>query len=232
MVGTSTATRSGKISHSMTSLAVVATLLLSGSEAAGYGDIKVDAEQKVTVQGEFRSLQRLVEELCWQAGVKIYSYDALDRDVAVRYDGVPLYKVLRRLLREDSHTLGFRRAPDIDTPQVAWLRVMGDNKQARMNQSLVGNLAKPQPFNVPSDLLNAAFAAETDDERKLAQTTLTKRITSDPEQLRQFLEITPRDIADAVRRYPGSTETMKGIRDGIQLADLRQKLDEVIDELE
>jgi hypothetical protein len=77
-------------------------------DAGGEHMVEVATDQTVKVSGEFRSLQSLIEDLCWRAGVEVYSYDAEDRRVRARYTNVRLIDVLDRLLRNDSYVIGFQ----------------------------------------------------------------------------------------------------------------------------
>jgi hypothetical protein len=171
----------------------------------------VSAEQSVTIEGEFPSLQGLITDLCFKARIKLLSYDVpSDRSVRVRLSGVPLAQALRSLLRQESYAVGMRKRAD-GGPEIAWLRVLGDAKTAQMRGSIVSPKHAKAELWVPPEQLAQAFGAADETTRLAALTTMSTSILNDPSARDAFLRTDPRAIANALRAYPRAAQTLQSL---------------------
>ncbi len=211
-------------------VAAALAALLAASRASAQQQIEVKADQTTTVSGSFPSLQSLVEDLCWRAGVTLLSYDAPDRPIAGRYQNVPLHEVLRRLLRMESFSVGLEGSGEARQPHVTWLRVIGEYEQASANRTKpqVSAVEGAGEFRVPPALMLTAFNTPAGPEQEAALRQLAGRVAGDPEELRKFLAVEPAVIAAEVGRYPQGVALITRLRDEQSDPAVRAHLDAVL----
>jgi predicted NAD/FAD-binding protein len=61
--------------------------------------LRVDTDQRVTLDNSYPSLEALLVELSWRAGFELRSFGVEDRAVSARFADVPLSDALRTLAR-------------------------------------------------------------------------------------------------------------------------------------
>jgi len=223
--------------HSMVVAALAAIALLAAPSAAqAQQTIKIDNYQVATVSGSWGSLQSLVEDLCFRAGIELRAYDAPDRPIAAHYHDVALAELLRRLLARESFVLTLRSAGGAPGSRVTSLRVIGDTETARGNRRRPSPFHKAQrPWQPPPSLLGSAFGETPDDDRQTALQQLTEGILTNKADLEGFLATDPAQMAEALQRYPNAAvmlRSLRGEKSGKLSPQIAEKLDLVIKALE
>lgn len=193
--------------------------------------VEVDADQTITVVGEFESLKALLEELCRSARVELRAYDADDRPVRVDYQRLPLGSALASLLRRESYIVGVSPTDLPGTTRVVWLRVTGGPPGVPVDPAEETPSA-PLAFEVPSSFGATSFTSEDPDQRARALEAVAKRLLASDASLRGVFAADPSAIAAALRGYPHGAALVRQLRDEASDPATRSKLDAVIAEIE
>lgn len=206
---------------------VIFLVLGAGPARADDVTIEVSPSQRVTVTGRAPSLQTVVKDICFRAGVDVLFYDATDRPFGGTYRDLPLATLLQRLLREESfmvETAGGGVAPE----RLTVLRVLGDPAVASARRARGGG--HHATFQVPPVLLDTAFGSAASDstDRDAALATLAARISGDPTQLQGFLSTDSRLIAEAIRRYKGVEAPLRELQKRYPDPRIATKIDEIV----
>jgi hypothetical protein len=210
---------------------MAAAVVFWAAAAAAENRLELGADQTVTVAGSFGSLKGLLEDLCDQGGIELRSFDAADRSVTVRYEGVPLTTALRGLLREESYLLGVAAQPGAQGTRVTWIRIMAKGDGATSGgavptgASMVSRAASTPPV--------APAPAADEDPARIAQIAgeLANRLFARPEQVGPFLETSPQVIAGTFRKYPEAKAIVRQLVDEQSDPAIRAKLEQVLETL-
>jgi len=226
-------------SGSITALALVAAAAaLAGAPVVAHAQqtVRIDNRQVATVSGNWGSLESLVEDLCFRAGIELRAYDAPDRPVVAHYQNMALAELLRRLLARESFVLTVQPLAGANGSRVTSLRVIGDTETARANRRGPSRFHKARrPWQPPPSLLGSAFGEQPEDDRQAALQQLAKGILTNKADLEGFLATDPAQMAEALGRYPNAAamlRRLRGEKSGKLSPQIAEKLDLVIKELE
>lgn len=192
--------------------------------------MEVDVDQRVTMSGRSPSLRTVVEDLCWRAGVELRAFDADDRGTAVDLSGVPLGVALERLFTEESYMIGMAER-DAGKARVAWLQVLGPTARARARRSGATVGRKRRNFEIPPDLLRAAFGGTSDDAQAKALDQIRHRIVADSSQRAGFLATDAKLIAETLARYPAARPLLEKLVADETDESLKKKVAAVLGEM-
>ena len=192
--------------------------------------VAVTPEQIATVEGEFESLKKLLDELCRLGGVELRSYDPDDRAVRVEYADLPLSTVLAELLRRESYIVGINRAEGTTATRVVWLRVTGGPPGVPVAPE--AEPAPPLAFEVPSSFGETSFASEDPVQRARALESVTKKLLESESGARSLLAADPTAVAGALRGYPHAGALLRQLRDDQGDPAMRAKIDAVLAEID
>lgn len=191
------------------------------------GVVTVTPSQSATVIGDFPSLRGLVSELCRQSGIELRAFEATDRPVRVRYEGVALPAVFAGLLRQESYLLGVT-AGDGNAVRVSWLQIVaGEAGPASAAAGADAPLARPMPvmsFEVPAKFGEVEFTSEDPEQRARALQSVANRLLADP----ALLATDPSVLAATLAAYPHAGELLRQLRDGQEDPELRARLDAIV----
>ncbi len=183
------------------------------SPAHAQQTIKIDDHQVATVIGSWRSLQSLVEDLCFRARVELRGYDAPDRPAAAHYQDLGLAQLFRRLLSRESFVLTVSSGHGANGLKVTSLRVMGDGETARANRRKPSRFRKAsRPWQPPPSLLGSVFGEDLDEDRQAALRQLANGILANKADLEGFLDTDPGQMAKALERYPNAAQMLRELR--------------------
>ncbi len=210
-------------------LGLVASLLTPLTAAA---DLVVAGDQRVTIVGDYASLEQLVEELSWEAGFELRSFGLADRAVSVSMTDVTLGDALRRLVGRDVYTVGLT-VGESGAARVTWVEIPGPR------EPMGARKGGPKPrapgealFQVPPKLFLEAFENTDPSARSEALATISKRVLEDPVERERFLATDVAMFVGALEKYPDAPETLRTLARPDMDAALDAKLEEVIAALE
>jgi hypothetical protein len=223
--------------HHPFGVAVVAGLLIgilgpvAIAETPPTTRVEVEADQTITVVGEFASLKGLLHELCRNARVELRAYDADDRPVKIEYQRMPLGTALQGLLRRESYIVGVSPTDVPGATRVVWLRVTGGPPGVPVDPA---DETPPAPlaFEVPSSFGATSFTSEDPDQRARALEAVAKRLLASDKSARAVLAADPSAVAAALRGYPHAGALIRQLRDDTADPETRSKLDAIIAEIE
>jgi hypothetical protein len=223
--------------HCSLGVSVVAGLLLASrvpvatGEPPPAGPVEVEADQTITVVGEFESLKGLLHEICRNARVELRAYDADDRPVKVEYQRMDLGTALAALLRRESYIVGVAPTETPGATRIVWLRVTGGPPGVPVDPA---DETPPAPlaFEVPSSFGATSFTSEDPDQRARALEAVAKRLLTSDTSARGVLAADPSTIAAALRGYPHAGALVRQLRDETADPATRSKLDAIVAEME
>jgi hypothetical protein len=193
--------------------------------------VEVEADQTITVVGEFESLKGLLHEICRNARVELRAYDADDRPVKIEYQRMALGTALASLLRRESYIVGVSPTDVPAATRVVWLRVTGGPPGVPVDPA---DETPPAPlaFEVPSSFGSTSFTSEDPVQRARALEAVAKRLLASDERARGVLAADPTTVAAALRGYPHAGALIRQLRDETADPETRSKLDAIIAEIE
>lgn len=186
--------------------------------------ISVESQSSVTIVGSSPSLRAVLEKLCEKTDVEFQSFRAEDRDVTVRYEELPLRRVLEGLLRNESFVLGFRGSADGEGPQVAWLQVIGTQ-----SESASGSVTKAQGPRYP--LPRLGFTSPDAAVRQRTADSLARRLHGDERQRKRFLDASDASYLEQLRDQPHARQFLTALRTSIESPEVRAKVNVLINRL-
>jgi hypothetical protein len=203
--------------------------------------VEVDDAQSATVDGDGASLRDVVQRLCDSAGVRLIAYEAIDREVSVHYESLPLKDLLPRLLKQESFFVGLRAGSDKRDVRVSTLRVIGINTgettyaavpgaPTAVGQALAGaSAAVPNPgFQLPPALIRSAFDSNDATQHSEAARYIAENILGDLGAQQRFIGSNIDAIADSLKKHRYSTTILEQVRNGQDDPAVVIKLDQLI----
>ena len=211
---------------------LVVSAILIGVTPASHADVAVTTDQRVTIDGEYPSLEQLIEDLSWRAGFELRSFGLEDRMVDQRMTDVPLDDALRRLVGRDLYTVGLSVGAD-GVSRVTWVEIPGPREPMGARKGVAKPRAPDEaPFQVPPKLFLAAFESTDPAVRAEAWTAISRRVLDDPVERERFIATDVAMFVDAMKKYPDAVTILRGMASAQSDSMLRSKLEQVIAALE
>ena len=209
---------------------VVTVLLVCAASpafAAERVQVVVTPDQRVSVTGRSASLRTLLEDVCWRAGVTLRAFDAEDRDVQTGFAELPFARALERLLTRESFLIGMS-APESGATRVTWVHVLGPTDRARARRRGASPGRTRRAFEIPPDLLRAAFSAENPRDQEAALRQIASRILDDPRERAAFLATDAALIVETLSRYPRAKILIGQLHSEQKPGPVKEKLEDII----
>lgn len=184
--------------------------------------VDLDSAQRVSLDGEYPSLEKLLHELSWRLEFELRSFDANDRSVTASIHDCPLDDALRRILSKESFVVGLEITSGRgEAARIAWVRVLGTNAEAVARRAAT----RPVPVSVglvlPPGLFRSAFGSKDAGERAAALQAIERQILGNPAQREAFLRTDSRQLAEVLRRLPDAQAYLTAVAG--QQSDIRMR---------
>lgn len=179
-----------------------------------------DEDGKVTLAGSWPSRKLLLENLCEAAGIRLRAFGAEDRPHRAAYRGLPLRKVIERVLKGDSYVMGTSRKPASPAYEIRWLWVLGQNYDQKSSA--------PAP-PAATGALRPVTQKSADNAAVISRLLTT--FGQSPDNVTALLSFEDTEIAEALIKLPVAQRILSRLRTQQRDPQVRRKLEGVYREL-